>query len=52
MSVVDYLRERAAELRRLADSEADAALRGELLALAKQCERIANHTGGNGSKPA
>ena len=50
MSVVDYLRERSTELRRLADNEADAELRGELLALAKQCERLANHIGGNGNR--
>lgn len=52
MDAVSYLRRQAAELRALAASQVDPALRDEFLALAKRCEDLANHMGGNGKDKA
>jgi hypothetical protein len=43
MHYSDYLREQAAEFRRLAEAAADAAERADLLETAEVCEEVANN---------
>ena len=51
MKEIDYLRARAAELRKLAQEQDDPELKRNLLALAERCEHLAKHMRGNGTKP-
>ncbi len=50
MDMVRRLRQLAAELRRLAEDEADQMARADLLDLADRCEATANHLEGNGGE--
>ncbi len=50
METIRRLRELAAELRRLAEDEADQSARADLLDLADRCDATANHLEGNGGE--